>query len=353
MDTAGPAITLRLGNNRALLISSRELAKEYLAAKDRMLAGRPRSAAAKHPGFDFACLERNSQDYNRRRPKMIEMKDMLWRVEGLSVNVMTRMGAEKRLFELHGDDDDEEGQQYRKVAGKLLHLLTVPDIGVFLPFLKCFDLQRHERASKETAEEMDGGAGEEAGWKSLFLGRTAFYAEGRQAAPGSPGGDLHQGHNACKHPLLSLSRRKCGDDVYRACLGAFPANEQPPRAEEGASRVRPASRPGQGGPPSHRRRDPVSIPGGSHLRAPRGDRRLHGGRLPRASWDTCPGERVEDTSRAEPVVGYFGVPTSNQRDSWEKGMQPERFAFSLHKLKPLHHLITPWLSATACLRGSD
>ncbi|XP_058103956.1 xanthotoxin 5-hydroxylase CYP82C2-like [Magnolia sinica] len=193
-DQYGPAITLRLGRRRTLLVSSWELAKECFTTNDRSFAGRPKVLAGKYIGFNHATFALAPySSYWRETRKIavlellstrrleslqdvwptevdmfirelydlwasnvngstvtVEMKERLW---GLSFNVITRMVSGKRYFGSGGDD--EEARQFRRVASQVVYLLGVPDIGDALPFLRWFDFQGYEKALKKIAYEMD------------------------------------------------------------------------------------------------------------------------------------------------------------------------------------------------------
>ena len=52
----GPLMSLRFGSALTLVVSSPEIAKEFLKTHDRLFANKAPSAAAKHLSFNFATL---------------------------------------------------------------------------------------------------------------------------------------------------------------------------------------------------------------------------------------------------------------------------------------------------------
>jgi hypothetical protein len=52
----GPVFTIQLGLQRALVISSWEMAKECFTSNDLAVSSRPKLVAAKHFGYNFTLL---------------------------------------------------------------------------------------------------------------------------------------------------------------------------------------------------------------------------------------------------------------------------------------------------------
>ncbi|XP_059077671.1 xanthotoxin 5-hydroxylase CYP82C4 isoform X2 [Cryptomeria japonica] len=149
----GPIMYLQLGFRPVLVISSSELAKECFTANDKALASRPRTAAAKHLGYDhkmFSVLPYNSQLRDLR--KICTMKlfsasridsfkhlrteevsalicslfescqreaapvNMKSRLSDLTSNIIMRMVASKRVSGPQGSEDLQEGHHLRKMG---------------------------------------------------------------------------------------------------------------------------------------------------------------------------------------------------------------------------------------------
>ncbi|KAM7264884.1 hypothetical protein ACFE04_002567 [Oxalis oulophora] len=55
-DKHGPIFTVKLGVHRALVVSSRELAKECFTRNDKVFANRPTTLAMEILGYDFSLL---------------------------------------------------------------------------------------------------------------------------------------------------------------------------------------------------------------------------------------------------------------------------------------------------------
>ncbi|GKC37891.1 cytochrome P450 82C4-like protein, partial [Tanacetum coccineum] len=55
-DKYGPAFNIRLGTRRAFVVSSWEVARECFTINDKALASRPKTAAVKHMGYNYAVF---------------------------------------------------------------------------------------------------------------------------------------------------------------------------------------------------------------------------------------------------------------------------------------------------------
>ncbi|GLJ27849.1 hypothetical protein SUGI_0546590 [Cryptomeria japonica] len=149
----GPIMHLQLGFRPVLVISSSELAKECFTANDKALASRPRTAAAKHLGYEhkmISVLPYNSQLRDIR--KVCTMKlfsasridsfkhlrieeasalirslfescqreaapvNMKSRLSDLTSNIIMRMVASKRLSGSQCFEDLQEGRHLKKMV---------------------------------------------------------------------------------------------------------------------------------------------------------------------------------------------------------------------------------------------
>ncbi|XP_077216361.1 xanthotoxin 5-hydroxylase CYP82C4-like [Tasmannia lanceolata] len=194
-DIYGPAFMLRLGTRRALIVSSPELAKECFTTNDKALAARPRSAAGKYMGYNFAMF--GAAPYgpywrqmrriatvellsNRRlellkkvriteidlvikelyglcvkndqNPVKVDMKR--WFID-LTFNVAVMMIAGKRYFRYSGECEEGEARRFQQAIDQLKHLTVLFIVSDAFPFLEWMDFGGHLTAMKKTAEEFD------------------------------------------------------------------------------------------------------------------------------------------------------------------------------------------------------
>ncbi|KAL6517960.1 hypothetical protein OROMI_033661 [Orobanche minor] len=90
-DRYGPVFTIRLGIYRALIVSSWEGAKECFTTNDVVLSNRPKTAAIRHMGYNFAMFGFSAFGSYWRRLRMIST------VHLLSNNKIAELG---NIFEL-------------------------------------------------------------------------------------------------------------------------------------------------------------------------------------------------------------------------------------------------------------
>ncbi|XP_002510298.2 xanthotoxin 5-hydroxylase CYP82C4 [Ricinus communis] len=197
-DKYGPAFNIRIGSHRALVVASKELAKECFTINDKTLASRSTTAATKHMCYDHAVfgfapysshwremrkivmlellsnrrLEMvkhvqasevdlgirklyNLWAQNRCLPVIVELKQFF---EDLTLDVIVRVVAGKRYT---GSSDDDEARQYQKAISQFFHLMGIFVVSDALPFLRWLDLEGHEKAMKKTAKDLDAVL---AGW---------------------------------------------------------------------------------------------------------------------------------------------------------------------------------------------
>lgn len=200
-DRYGPLITLRIGRRRLLVVSSADMARECFTSNDRALGSRPCTAVGRHIGFDFASFGLSPAGplwrHTRRlavqellsprrldslrhiwvseidslvkelhgltcmdphasptvglgtAPVVVDVKGKLW---ALSFNVITRLVAGKRHCGAGVDSD--QARRFRRVAGEVLRLLSVPSVGDAFPWLKWLDF-RYEMDLRKAAMEVD------------------------------------------------------------------------------------------------------------------------------------------------------------------------------------------------------
>ncbi|CAN6449347.1 unnamed protein product [Victoria cruziana] len=189
----GPLFTLRLGQMRALVVSSMDLAKECFTINDRAFASRPLLQSSKWLAHNYAMfglapygsywreirkittLELLS---NRRLELLKHIRveevaclvrglyhscggnhpvDMNRRLGGLSMNITLRMVAGKRYFNLEGEDQiDGEAEEFKKVVGEFFRLLGVLTVSDAIPWLEWLDVDGHIKAMKRVKKKMEG-----------------------------------------------------------------------------------------------------------------------------------------------------------------------------------------------------
>lgn len=194
-DKYGPIFTIRLGVNRALVVSSGGSAKELFTTGDVAVASRPKLAAPTHLGYDMAMFGFSPYGpYWREVRKLIstellsarrlelqkhvlvseisqsinelyklwsekagssgrvavEMKEWLG---DLNLNVVLRMVVGKRCFGSSGGG--EEARRCQRVMRDFFHLAGVFTVGDALPYLRWLDIGGYERKMKQTSRELD------------------------------------------------------------------------------------------------------------------------------------------------------------------------------------------------------
>ncbi|XP_010526011.1 PREDICTED: cytochrome P450 82C4-like isoform X2 [Tarenaya hassleriana] len=197
-DEYGPAFGLQLGSQKALVVSSWDVAKECLTVNDRTFASRPKTVGAKHMGYNYALFgfapydsyfrdmrkivtfellsNQRIQKLSHVRISEIEMgiKDIynLWSKKGgsgpvlvdvkqwledLNLNMIVKLVAGKRYA--FGDataDEADEARRCPKATARFFQLMGLFVLSDALPFLGRFDLQGHEKEMKKNAAEIDG-----------------------------------------------------------------------------------------------------------------------------------------------------------------------------------------------------
>ncbi|XP_031479020.1 cytochrome P450 CYP82D47-like [Nymphaea colorata] len=190
----GPLFTLRLGQMRALVVSSMDLAKECFTTNDQAFASRPPLESSKCLGYGcamFGLAPYGSYWREVRKMTTIELLsnrrlellkhirveevgslvealyrscgsdypvDMNRRFNNLSMNIILRMVAGKRYFNLDGEENDGEAEEFRKVISEFFHLLGVLTVSDTIPCLEWLDVGGHLKAMKRVKKKMDGFA---------------------------------------------------------------------------------------------------------------------------------------------------------------------------------------------------
>ncbi|KAF3786344.1 Cytochrome P450 82C4 [Nymphaea thermarum] len=193
-DKHGPLFTLRLGQMRALVVSSMDLAKECFTTNDQAFASRPPFESSKCLGYGCAMLGFAPYGpYWREVRKMTTIEllssrrlellkhirveevgflvealyrscgsnypvDMNQRFSNLNMNIILTMVAGKRYFNLDGEENDDEAEEFRKVISEFFHLLGVLTVSDAIPCLQWLDVGGHLKAMKRVKKKMDGFA---------------------------------------------------------------------------------------------------------------------------------------------------------------------------------------------------
>ncbi|KAJ1436950.1 Cytochrome P450 [Sesbania bispinosa] len=198
-DKHGPIFTIRLGSQRAVVISNWKVAKECFTTNDLAVSSRPRVIAVQKLSYDQAMFAFAPHGPYWREVRKIATLELLSnrRIELLSpVRVSEVETSIKGLFKIWAEKKDELGRVQvemrqwfseltlsavlRMVAGKRCFGATGEEVsrrclkamrdffrlnGLFLvgdavPCLRWLDLGGHEKAMEETAKELDSILGE-------------------------------------------------------------------------------------------------------------------------------------------------------------------------------------------------
>ncbi|KAF3786342.1 Cytochrome P450 82A3 [Nymphaea thermarum] len=190
----GPLFTLRLGQMRALVVSSMDLAKECFTTNDQAFASRPPFESSKCLGYGCAMFGLAPYGpYWREVRKMATIEvlsnrrlellkhirveevgflvealyrscggdysvDLNQRFSNLNLNIILRMVTGKRYFNFDGEENDGEAEEIRKVINEFFHLLGVLTVSDAIPCLKWLDVGGHLKAMKRIKKKMDGFA---------------------------------------------------------------------------------------------------------------------------------------------------------------------------------------------------
>ncbi|KAE8100588.1 hypothetical protein FH972_018474 [Carpinus fangiana] len=197
----GPIFTIHLGLQRALVISSWEMAKECFTTNDLAVSWRPKLVAAKHIGYNFAMfgfapygsywremrkiaslellsnrrlellsyvrvseVETTLQELYKVWMKKKESGQILVELKqwfgDMSLNVILRMVAGKRYFSTTAVADEEESRRIQKSMREFFNYIGMLVVSDTIPYLGWLDLGGHEKAMKKVAKELDGLLGE-------------------------------------------------------------------------------------------------------------------------------------------------------------------------------------------------
>ncbi|KAF3792779.1 Cytochrome P450 82C4 [Nymphaea thermarum] len=187
----GPLFTLQLGQMSVLVVSSMDLAKECFTTNDRAFAGRPSLQSWKCVGYDHPMFGLAPYGPYWREVRNITTMELLsnqrlellkhirveevgawirglyhscsddqpvdWkqRLSSLSLNIILRMVAGKRYFNLDGEENIGEADDLRKVIEEFFHLLGKLTVTGAIPWLEWLDVGGHLKAMKRVHKKMD------------------------------------------------------------------------------------------------------------------------------------------------------------------------------------------------------
>ncbi|XP_047148080.1 cytochrome P450 82A4-like [Vigna umbellata] len=191
----GPIFTIQLGSKKTVVINNWEIAKECFTTNDTVISSRPKLVAVELMGYNTAMFGfapygpywrelrkiTSSEIISSRRVdqlqhvRVAELQDSikelynLWRRQKgesgyalvelkqwfshLVFNMILRMVDGKRYFDGE-NSDDEKAQRFVKAVEEFVRLLGLFAVGDAIPWLRWLDFGGHEKAMKETAEEL-------------------------------------------------------------------------------------------------------------------------------------------------------------------------------------------------------
>ena len=229
-DKYGPLFTIRLGVHQSLVVSSSEMAKECFTIKDTCLSSRPKMAAAKHIGYNYAMFGfapygpywremrkiTTLELLSKRRLELLKqirvsevstfLKDMYktWSSRAnekkgsdsdqvlvelkqwfgdLTLNVILRIVAGKRYSIAIDEEEKNEAHRVQKAVKEFFNFVGMLLVGDVIPHLRWLDLGGHEKAMKKTGKELDAIVGkwvEEHKQKRILEGDDTHNCKGEQ-----------------------------------------------------------------------------------------------------------------------------------------------------------------------------
>ncbi|XP_022982285.1 cytochrome P450 82C2-like [Cucurbita maxima] len=136
-DKHGPIFTIRLGMTKALIVSNWDIAKEFFTTKDRIFASRPKLAASKLLGYDYAMMGLSPYSPLWRHARKIATLELLTRKDeklvvemknlfaDITLNIIFMLVIGKRFSTAFNRHDGEDCQKALRDFFKLF--------GVFVP----------------------------------------------------------------------------------------------------------------------------------------------------------------------------------------------------------------------------
>ncbi|XP_009795251.1 strychnine-10-hydroxylase [Nicotiana tabacum] len=191
----GPIFRIKLGVNQVVVVSDAKIAKECFTTNDMAFANRPKSIASEIIGYNYAMFGLGPYGpYWREIRKIatieflstrqveisshireLEVKSAIKEIyeywlksKSSSLNVAVKIEMKewfgnlimntmvKMLFGVRytGKEEEERGRAHKAIR-RFFELMGVSAVADFLPYLRWLDIGGHEKAMKETANEMD------------------------------------------------------------------------------------------------------------------------------------------------------------------------------------------------------
>ncbi|KAF3781650.1 Cytochrome P450 82C4 [Nymphaea thermarum] len=182
----GPLFSLQLGQRRAIVVSSMDLAKDCFTVNDRAFAGRPPLESWKRLGYDHAMFAFCPYGpYYRELRKIVAIEllskqqlelikhirveevsslvrrlhsscsnhepvEMKQHLSCLAMNIVLRMITRKRYFDLDG-----EGKEFREALDEFNNLVGTFTVSDAIPWLGWLDVGGHLQAMKRVHLKID------------------------------------------------------------------------------------------------------------------------------------------------------------------------------------------------------
>ncbi|GMH02478.1 hypothetical protein Nepgr_004317 [Nepenthes gracilis] len=198
-DNHGPVFMLRLGMRRTLVVNNQEAVRDCFSANDKAFASRPSSSAGKYLGYNYAGFGFTPYGQHWRNMRKLAVAELLSarRLESLkhqrvsevsafikelyslctdqsgkaaaeviaiskmfdhlSINIMSKMVMGKRYFGSRDCENDEEGENFRRVIKEFMvvtGMIVLSDL-IPIPFLEWLDPQGYIRLEKQIARALD------------------------------------------------------------------------------------------------------------------------------------------------------------------------------------------------------
>ncbi|XP_050219790.1 cytochrome P450 CYP82D47-like [Mercurialis annua] len=203
-DKYGPIYSMKLGMHKAVVVSSKELAKELFTAKDLAVSDRPELTATKHLGYNGAMFAIGRYgEYWREMRKMVMVEllsnrqvdllqsvrtseaetfvkelynywksdcnrnesgqilvDMNYWFGDMSLNMYLRAVVGKRYSGTTAEADRKIADRCKSALRGFFHYLGLFVLGDAIPFLGWLDAGGHVKSMKKTAQELNEIASE-------------------------------------------------------------------------------------------------------------------------------------------------------------------------------------------------
>ncbi|KAL4578897.1 hypothetical protein LXL04_015028 [Taraxacum kok-saghyz] len=192
-DKYGPAFNIRLGTRPAFVVSNWEVAKECFTINDKALASRPKTAAVKHMGYNYAIfgfapftpfwremrkITTHELLSNRRLEMLKDVRsseinsgiaelygrwvendrnplivDLIKWLEPMLFNIIVMMVAGKRYYGVGADI--HEARRCHKALNEFFRLIGIFVVSDAIPFFGWLDFDGYVKQMKKTAKDLD------------------------------------------------------------------------------------------------------------------------------------------------------------------------------------------------------